>query len=70
VPELEPGCIMPCVGNLVGEKFYVFSKVSHIKLLGTIVDRSGWTIANIQEIFIIIISWSNVSLPYSEETHL
>jgi hypothetical protein len=56
VPELESGCVIPQVENLMDEKFCALNEVSHVKLLGTIVHRFGCTIANIQGIFIISIS--------------
>jgi hypothetical protein len=51
VPVLELGCIVPCVGNPADEKFYVFNKVPHMTLLGTIVHSLTKSIATARKSF-------------------
>jgi hypothetical protein len=70
-PANQNDCITLCVGNLADKKFYAFNEVSRMKFLGTVIHRLTElcrTIANTEEIFIIIISLTNISLRYNEET--
>jgi hypothetical protein len=59
-------CRQPC-----GLKLYAYNEVSRMKFLGTVVHRLTEllpNIANIDEMFIVIISLNNISLRYNEES--
>jgi hypothetical protein len=63
MPVLEPRYVIPCVGNPADEKLCVFNGVYPMTLLWTIAhDRMN---ANGHD---IILTTTNVSLPYDEET--
>jgi hypothetical protein len=48
---LEPGYVIPCVGNLADEKFYVVNEVPRMTLLGTIVHRLAESMPTVTKSF-------------------